>query len=90
MQLIDYSRVRCRDLEGNKKVLRRAERTLQREREWLAQQLKAAFGEADREALFERWHIRQMKERKKALSLRLWHPDVCATHMQLSHVSVSC
>jgi Domain of unknown function (DUF3490) len=62
------------ELAGKRKVLRRAEVALQHEREWLAQQLKALFSEGERDELFERWHISQMKERKKALSLRLWDP----------------
>lgn len=57
-------------------MVRRAEVTLQHEREWLAAQLKAAFSEDDRAQLFARWHIKQYKERKKALSLRLWDPSV--------------
>ena len=34
------------------------------------------FSEADRERLFSLWHIKQIKTRKKALSLRLWDPAV--------------
>lgn len=58
-------------------MLRRAEITLQQEREWLTQRLKLVLAEGDREDLFARWHITQIKERKKALSLLLWDPSVC-------------
>jgi hypothetical protein len=57
-------------------VLRRAEITLQKEREWLTQRLKLVLAEQEREDLFALWHITQIKERKKALSLLLWDPSV--------------
>lgn len=46
---------------------------VRRWRPWLQ-----VFSEADRERLFALWHIKQIKTRKKALSLRLWDPAVRA------------
>jgi hypothetical protein len=70
--------------------MRRAEVTLQHEREWLAAQLKATFSDEDREQLFARWHITQYKERKKALSLRLWDPSVRHHSEAVSFVRMQC
>ena len=67
----------CSELADNRAVAKRFKVALQHEREWLAQQLKVVFTDEERERLFEEsWQITQMKERKKALSLRLWDPLV--------------
>lgn len=67
----------CRDLEDEPTVLQKRKLLMHRERKWLAMRLKEICTDEDREKLFERWGITQIKERKKALVLRLWDPSVC-------------
>lgn len=49
---------------------------MHRERKWLAMRLKEMCSDEEREKLFSSWGITQIKERKKALILRLWDPSV--------------
>lgn len=66
----------CRDLVDDPAVLQKRKALMHRERKWLALRLKEMYADEDREKLFGRWGITQIKERKKALVLRLWDPSV--------------
>lgn len=66
----------CREMENSPDMLHQAKKRLHSERKWLALRLREVYTDEEREELFERWGILQMKERKKALSLRLWDPMV--------------
>jgi Domain of unknown function (DUF3490) len=72
----DIGRGVCRDIRNDQDALRRTSVELHRERQWLAARLKQVYSEVERNELFRKWNITQIKERKKALSLRLWDPQV--------------
>lgn len=76
-------------MENTPDMLHQAKKRMHRERKWLALRLKEVYTEEEREELFERWGILQMKERKKALSLRLWDPMVPPLCLQPMHVPLS-
>ena len=68
-------------------MLHQAKKRLHRERKWLALRLREVYTDEEREELFERWGIVQMKERKKALALRLWDSMVRAPELVRVHLS---
>lgn len=76
-------------MESSPDMLHQAKKRLHRERKWLALRLREVYTDEEREELFERWGILQMKERKKALSLRLWDPMVRAQRLCPCHAKVS-
>eukprot|EP00892_Ulva_mutabilis_P008683 jgi/Ulvmu1/6187/UM028_0043.1 len=63
-----------RDLADDPAVLQKRKILMNRERKWLSMRLKEMYSDEDRDKLFDRWGITQIKERKKALILRLWDP----------------
>jgi Domain of unknown function (DUF3490) len=77
-------------MEQNQELLRQAKDRMQHERKWLSLRLREVYTEEEREQLFRRWGIHQMKERKKALCLRMWDPAVClprSTNVPLKRAS---
>lgn len=65
-----------REVGKDAAFLRRASTDLHHERQWLAMRLKQVYSDEERAELFRLWNITQIKERKKALSLKLWDPAV--------------